>query len=39
MDGVCDAYRREKRCIQDFYKETRGKETTLKVYANMSVYY
>jgi len=36
---VCDAYRREKRCIQEIYRETRGKETTLRAYKNMSVYY
>jgi len=39
MDGVCDAHRRDKRCIHNIYRETRGNETTLKAYANISVYY
>ena len=39
MGGVCDAYRREKKCMPDFQKQRGGKETTLKAYANMSVYY
>jgi len=30
MDGACGMYGEEKRCLQGFSSETRGKETTLE---------
>jgi hypothetical protein len=39
LGGMCDTYRREESCMQDYQRETEGNETTLMAYANMSIYY